>query len=222
MVATLRAIVELLGFVIVRSTVALATPMRSPTQRWQTADRPVERALLADLAMRYLSHLRDRHPTWTIHEVTAHLGEGPPSPLLAKLVAASGFTPPSSDPVDVELVVAKISAGVHCEYTIADETGLSITAVRAALEVAAGYGGIGYGQGAYGRSAAISDGHQPVLRKVSSMGQMSYRGGSYCLGKAYRGRIAHVLERWPVLHVRFADRPPLSLAARHLRSEAAT
>lgn len=83
-------------------------------------------------------------------------------------------------------------------------------AAQAGFHDADGYGVAPYGQAPYGgRHSRVSDGKTAVARRITTQGQLSYRGHTYTIGVKHRGRTAQVVERGAQLLVMVKDWPPV-------------
>jgi len=172
-------------------------------------------ALLRRLGLNCLRALRVRHSDWTSTEARAAL-DLPESTLTDALLAEAGFPAPSEpSPQDTAAVLMRCAFGVWSAEVIAAETGLSLATVRRVFVRCS----IDAAQRAYAERLVeghrqLGNGNRAVPRRVTAVGQISYRGQLYTLGVAYRGRVALVIEQGRELHLRFVDRPPVVLALR--------
>lgn len=143
----------------------------------------------------------------------------PGSAFFFELAKEAGFRlRQESTPEELVAVAQACIRGARSEDLIAKETGLPSERITQILgSFAQGYGQAPFGIAPYGGSRRFSDGRSMVPRRITSVGQLSYRGHTYTLGAAYRNRIAMLVERGSRLTLTFADRPPLDLASRHYK-----
>jgi len=80
-----------------------------------------------------------------------------------------------------------------------------------------GYGGGTYGNCSYGSTRRVSNGTQPVPRRITILGQFSYRGYQYSLGKQYRDEFALILDQGKFLNVTIPRRLSRSIISRHFQ-----
>lgn len=163
--------------------------------------------VLKEVAKAHFAHLRSKYPNWTISDVLDNFhakGNG----IILQLVEEAGFYwNPACTQDQVIAVAGRFAAGITTARAIAFETRIPQPLVEAILErIEAGYGSSPYGK-KYGRNRAISIEGNPVKRKVTTMGQISYRGKRYTLGMSYSGHVASVVEKGDRLIADFQDRP---------------
>lgn len=166
---------------------------------------------VAQILVACLRYLRTQHPEWTDSDCATALTLPNDDVFRAQFHAAC---PPDTDALSVARVTALHQAGVWSTTVIAEESGVPEPLVRELLAQPMGYGCLPFGVTPFGARRAQSDGTRAVPRRVTLMGQLSYRGKLYTLGQPYRGRMAWILERTESLVVTFADRPTLHLAMR--------
>jgi hypothetical protein len=176
---------------------------------------------LSAIASEHFRTLRQAHAGWSIAELFVRSGILP-TPHLCALAAQAGFVGDAAVESAPNRVLRHHHLGVWSTEIISEETGIARDEVEAILAAAGGYGSGGYGSTPYGHNRATADGETAVLRRVSAVGQMSYRGHQYSLGQPYRGRIATLLEHGAIILASFGDRPTLRLAARHFQRTGAT
>jgi hypothetical protein len=175
-----------------------------------------ESACAIHLARRYLIQAHKAHPGWSVGDLLRELGL-PETPWLMRTVEEIGFYTAPSDELCDSRILHLYNKGVWSDRVISDETGIPLPKVKMVIDAATGFGSGAFGSSPYGGShTEVSDGKHPAVRRVTIVGQMSYRRHIYSLGIRYRGRIASLIERGPALIVMFGDRPCLHLAARHV------
>lgn len=176
------------------------------------------------MALRAMAEARFRelhvaHSDWSVSDLFAHL-QLPPTPFLCEMARSAGIAESELQGAksDDAVVLDMSHRGIWSARVISEETGIPLDRVRNALStISDGYGMDQYGSSSYGGQRAVSDGTIAVLRRVTEVGQMSYRGHLYSLGNIYRGRVARVIERGAILVTSFGDRPELRLAVRRPR-----
>jgi len=182
--------------------------MHSPTkENWEALKR---------ISLLYFKELRTRKPTLSIDDVVTELNL-PKSGLIFELLRDACFRDKEAVTAEQACAVASMCLrGVWSQTVISQETGISTQKVDGILRsLKGGYGQLPYGKCSYGGSRKTSTNNQPVSRRVTIAGQLSYRGKTYTLGASYRGRNATVRERGEQLLVTFSDRSPLYLSKRH-------
>jgi len=163
-----------------------------------------------EIANRAISLLRDRY----------HVSDDE----LAKLFPESalreheGDVAPGDQGVEsrsLTLVMEKVTLGFWSPEVISELSGVPLEEVKKAMVFGrGGYGIAKFGQETFGGSK--SRGQSLLLRKVSCVGQMSYRGFCYSLGRGYRGRYVVIVDHGgPALVLLFGGLSPLNVAARH-------
>lgn len=179
----------------------------------------VEFSKLKEIAELFFAELKSKNPEWDSSKVFKELNI-PQTDTFVELISKTGFrsdTHPT--PEQICTVAGCCMRGLWSEETIAHESGIPLSIVKNVFEVCSrGYGLAPYGKVPYGGSKKFSTGKISVPRRVTTAGQLSYRGCLYTLGAHYRGRNALVQERGSQLLVMFQDRAPLYLTRRQPRS----
>jgi hypothetical protein len=172
-------------------------------------------AIARRMIRNYFANLRLLYPSLTVSELLNELAL-PDLPWLRNFAVEAGFFQDSFvAEYDHSIVLSQFQRGVWSPIILSQETGIPLERVITIVTQAHEYGVGAYGLTPYGHgNRDVSDGNIPVLRRVSVVGQMCYRGHSYSLGNLYRGRTASVMERGPEVIVSFGDRPTLHLAKR--------
>lgn len=170
-------------------------------------------AALQQIALRYFKEVHRSRPSCKASDLIEELSL-PETPLIFDLLKKSGFLDDATPSIaQLSAVAGMCIRGVWSEATIAAETRIPIDTVRAIFEsYKCGYGNTPYGSTPYGGSHGISKDNEPVPRRVTTAGQLRYRGKIYTLGARYRGRNAMVRERKDQLLLTFNDRSPLYLS----------
>lgn len=170
---------------------------------------------LRRIALRYFKEVHRTHPACQAEDIIRELNL-PDTALIAELLNEAGLRGKNDPTPDQVCAVAGMCIrGVWSESTISKETKIPIEMVRAIFEsYGRGYGQAPYGLAPYGGNRKTSKNNQPVQRRVTTRGQLAYRGKRYSLGALYRGRNAMIRERGEQLVVTFNDRAPLYLTRR--------
>ena len=168
---------------------------------------------LRRLANLLFARLRLEHEKWNYRDLKREL-DLPPTKLFQELASEAGF--PLQKPLlfsEERSVLKAMVAGVLGPEAISKATQLPLEAVRGFChELGAPFGGGGWGmfswpgrvRGEGGRSAG---GHTSTvhLRRITSKGQMSYKGVLYGLGSSCAGSHCWVVEAGDRLIVHFAS-----------------
>src|SRR5258708_8841808 len=151
---------------------------------------------LKRIALEHFKLLRIQQPRWHCEDLLLSL-ELSPTALLHELAGLAGFKSRAEPSVqEVCAVAGKWMHGVSSPEAIASETNLPVERVHQILDFAqSGYGTSRYGEAPYGGNRKYSDGKSSVPRRVTVKGQLTYRGHTYTLGTAYRGRTVLLQER---------------------------
>lgn len=170
---------------------------------------------LQEVTLKYFCEIHARHPEWTSEGLVDSLNL-PRTALFLELANKAGFKRQAiPSPEQICAVANMIMKGVWSHLTIADELKLPLDVVAKIFESQSrGFGIMPYGVCPYGGNRKVSDGANAVARRVTTAGQISYRGTIYTLGAAYRGRSALIRERGDQLLVTFLDRAPVYIKRR--------
>lgn len=166
------------------------------------------------LALFKAAYLED--PDKTAEQILGRY-ELPQNRLLMELIQKAGFRR-QIEPATEEFGIAAAyeKQGIPYETAISRQTSAPVVRVHsipAAIDL--GYGMVPYGHAHYGGCRKVSDGKRAVARKVTTNGQLSYRGHLYSIGVRNRGQVAKVLERDAQIIVSLPGKTRLQLAARH-------
>lgn len=174
---------------------------------------------LQKLSLSYFIELKSQHKAWTLNQLLEKL-DIPRTALFCRLAEQAGFAENGTpSPEQVCAVAGLCMKGVWSIETIAQELSLPVQIVKEVFrKCAAGFGQAPYGVSPYSGSKKFSDGKETVPRRVTTAGQLSYRGCLYTLGASFRGRRALIKERGEQLLVMFQDRPPLYLTRRKTKA----
>jgi len=175
---------------------------------------------LRTVAIAHFQYLRSEHPEWSLPRVFESL-KLPRTRFLTELAEIAGFRD-STEVTDAATcaVAGCILKGVWSPEVIAKETALSVEVVCKILQTSpSGFGFGGYGDSAYGSSRAYSKEGGVVTRKITTAGQLSYKGSIYTLGCVYRGRHALVREEGECLVVAVRHLPTRRFDLAHFSEE---
>jgi hypothetical protein len=175
------------------------------------------------LLVHCLSWIKQQHPSKSDEELLLLIG-CPILPLYLELLSRGTFhsTNSETDIINEQQILdvhTSILSGTWSIKIIAAETQLDRKTVQHILNHCTGYGVQPYGASFDGRCKKVSKEGSPVQRRVSTTGQMTYRGHVYTLGKGFRGRVATIIDQGKTLCISFPNRPGITLINRSMQKQ---
>lgn len=169
---------------------------------------------LKRLSFQFLSNLHDAYPQWNFADLQRHL-DIPDTKLMRDLAELAGFEQTAALPVAVQNKVLRLMLHGYCSPgEIAKKTGASSHQVETFMREAMPK----YGNGKYGSTqwgSPLEKAKIPTcakIRRISSRGQISYRGRLRGLGAEYANRICWIEEREKTLLIHIAGMKSLEIA----------
>jgi hypothetical protein len=189
--------------------------MKTITHPTSAAQTPKE---FIFLLVQCLSWIKQQHPSLSDKELLSLIG-CPNFPVYRELLSRGTCRCPGSETDAIHEqqildVLTSISSGTWSIDVIAAETNLDGQTVQLILDHLSGYGMQPYGASFDGRCKKISKEGSPVQRRVSSIGQMTYRGQVYTLGKKFRGSVASIVDQGKTLFISCPNRPSITITNR--------
>jgi hypothetical protein len=175
-----------------------------------------EVSVLKSFVLRVFLALHQRQPSWTVEDLLSALSL-PDTALLRRLAHQARFRSRREAASHGACRAASaLLEGLRTPVSVSRAPAAGRHNAQASLQVAeSSYGVAPFGSAPYGGSRKRSDGRTPVLRRVTSVGQLHYGGRAYVIGAAYRGQQVAVLEQGQDLVVTLADQRNVRLTRRH-------